>query len=175
MKRIALAAALLALAGCSGEPVSVPDFMDISRQVLRFAEADARQNQPGREADGPLYVNVNSFRTAAAKATGQDVPFDSVSRALGEPTQAVLEQALLCDTVGFGGCWVRKYGIWVNLNLVRHAGDELTAYVRSTSTHRAQRPTDFCDRVWTLDFRREGGRWRLAERELQRDCREPAD
>jgi len=175
MKRIALAAGLLPLllAGCSGEPVTMSEFLSISREILTFAEADARQNQPGRLSDGPLYVNLNSFRVAARRVTGENISEDSISVALGEPTQAVLEQVLLCDTVSFGGCWVRKYGVWVNLNLVRHSGDELTAYVRSTSTNRGMRPTDFCDRVWTMDFRREGGRWRQTGRELQRDCREP--
>ena len=178
MKRIVFAAALLLplLAGCSGDPVPMSEFVPVARQVLAFAEIVARQNQPGRGADGPLYVHVLSFRNAANKVTGATLSEDSMSRALGEPTHAVLEQALLCDTEqGFGGCWVRKYGVWVNLNLVRHAGDELTAHVRSTSTNRSLRPTDFCDRVWTLDFRREGGQWRLAERRLRRDCREPED
>lgn len=178
MKRTVFAAALLLplLAACSGDPVPMSEFVRVARQVLAFAEQDARQNQPGRAADGPLYVNVSSFRTAANKITGEDVSEDSMSRALGEPVHAALEQALLCDTTSsFGGCWVRKYGIWVNLNLVRRSGDEMTAHVRSTSTHRAQRPTDFCDRVWELDFRRENGQWRLADRTLRRDCREPAD
>lgn len=166
----------LLLAGCVGEPVPFPEFAGIARQVLAFAENDARQNQPGRVADGPLYVNVLSFRTAANKVTGEVISEDSMSRALGEPTHALLEQALLCDTEqGFGGCWVRKYGVWVNLNLVRRAGDELTAHVRSTSTDRRFRPSDFCDRVWTLNFRRQGGEWRLAERRLRRDCRQPED
>lgn len=171
MKRILLAAALL-LAACSGEQPTEAEFFDISRQILRFAEQDARQNQPGRPAEGPLYVNLNSFRTAATKVTGAAVPEDSMSRVLGEPTHAVLEQVLLCDAEsGFGGCWVRKFGVWVNLNLVRQAGDELTAHVRSTSTDRRSLPSDFCDRVWTLEFRREGGQWRMAERRLRRDCR----
>ena len=176
MKRTVLAAVLplLFLAGCSGERPTAPEFFGIARQILEFAERDARQNQPGRVSDGPLYVNVSSFRTAANKATGLELTEDSVSRALGEPTHALLEQVLLCDMdQGFGGCWVRKYGVWINLNLVRMGGDGLTAFVRSTSTNRAQRPTDFCDRVWVLTFRKEGGQWRMAEQRLQRDCRDP--
>jgi hypothetical protein len=176
MKRSVLAAALvlpLLMAGCAGEPVPPAEFMPVARQVLAFAEQDARQNQPGRVADGPLYVNVMSFQTAASKVTGEEISLDSMSRALGEPTQAILEQALLCDTMSqFSGCWVRKYGVWINLNLVRRSGDEMTAHVRSTTTNRAQRPSDFCDRVWTMDFRREGAGWRLAERRLRRDCRQ---
>ena len=174
MKRIASAAALLLLAAsCSGADPTLPEFYDVARQVLRFAEDDARRNQPGRVADGPLYVNVNSFRHAARRVTGESVSEDSMSRVLGEPTHAALEQVLLCDTTsGFGGCWVRKYGVWVNLNLVRRAGDEMTAYVRTTSTDRRRIPSDFCDRVWTLDFRRQDGQWRLAERRLRRDCRQ---
>lgn len=178
MKRTIFAAALLPLllSGCSTERVTVAEFTGIARQVLAFAEQDARQNQPGRVADGPLYVNLQSFRTAGTKLTGETLSEDSISRVLGEPTQAILEQALLCDTAsGFGGCWVRKYGVWINLNLVRRAGDEVTAFVRSTTTNRTARPTDFCDRVWTLDFRKEGEQWRLARRTLRRDCREPAE
>ena len=171
-----IAGLLLLLAACGGNDPTVAEYFDVARQVLRFAEQDARQNQPGRVAEGPLYVNVHSFRSAAHRVTGQQISEDSISRALGEPTQAVLEQALLCDTAsGFGGCWVRKYGVWINLNLVRHFGGEMTAHVRTTTTNRSALPTDFCDRVWTLDFRREGGQWRLAERRLRRDCREPQD
>lgn len=174
MKRIVLAAGVLQLllAACSGERPTMPEFLDVARQVLRFAEQDARQNQPGRPSDGPLYVNLNSFRHAAARVTGETISEDSISRALGEPIQALPEQVLLCDTIGFGGCWVRKYGVWINLNLVRHAGPEMTAYVRSSSTDRRRRPTDRCDRVWVLDFRRqEDGSWRMAEQRLRRDCR----
>lgn len=175
MKRTVFAAVLalpLLMAGCAGEPVPMSEFVPVARQVLAFAEKDARENQPGRVADGPLYVNVLSFQTAANKVTGEEIPLDSMSRALGEPTQAILEQALLCDTTSqFSGCWVRKYGVWINLNLVRRSGDEMTAHVRSTTTNRAQQPSDFCDRVWTLDFRREGSGWRMAEQRLRRDCR----
>ena len=174
MKRLAFAAGLLLLAACEGEDATVAEFFDVARQVLRFAEQDARQNQPGRVAEGPLYVNVHSFRSAAHRVTGETIPEDSMSRALGEPTQALPEQVLLCDTAsGFGGCWVRKYGVWVNLNLVRHAGDEMTAFVRSSSTDRRSIPTTWCDRVWELDFRRqENGAWRLSGQRLRRDCRQ---
>jgi hypothetical protein len=175
MKRIALAAGLLPLllASCSGERPTMPEFLDVARQVLQFAEQDARQNQPGRPADGPLYVNLNSFRHAAAKLTGETISEDSLSRALGEPTQALGEQVLLCDTIGFGGCWVRKYGVWINLNMLQHAGGEMTAYVRSSTTDRRRRPTDRCDRVWNLDFRKQAdGRWHMTERRLRRDCRQ---
>lgn len=172
MKRIILAAGLLLLAACGGPEPTQAEFFDVARQVLRFAEQDARQNQPGGVADGPLYVNLNSFRIAAHKVTGDSVSEDSMSRVLGEPTQAVQEQVLLCDSEsGFGGCWVRKFGIWVNLNLVRQSGDELTAHVRSASTDRRRLPSDHCNRVWTLEFRREGTQWRMTERRLRRDCR----
>ncbi|HEX2079503.1 MAG TPA: hypothetical protein VHG08_17380 [Longimicrobium sp.] len=172
MKRIAITAGLLLLAACGGDDPTPAEFFDVARQVLRFAEQDARQNQPGRVADGPLYVNVHSFRSAAHRVTGETISEDSMSRALGEPTQALQEQVLLCDTAsGFGGCWVRKYGVWVNLNLMRHAGDEMTAYVRTSSTDRRSIPTTWCDRVWELDFRRqESGAWRLSGQRLRRDC-----
>lgn len=173
MKRTLLAAALLPLllASCIRERPSVPQFMGIAQEILRFAENDARENQPGRVNDGPLYVSVRSFHDAAEKATGETVPEDSVARVLGEPIPAELEQILLCDTGGsLAGCWVRQYGVFVNLNIVRQAGSELSAWVRTSSTDRRVHPTDFCHRVWRLDFRTDGGEWRLADRTLLRDC-----
>lgn len=181
MKRIAIAAGLVLLplmaGGCSRDPVSLEEFTPVAREVLAFAEQDARQSQPGRVSDGPLYVNVNSFRTAANKITGAKITDDSMAVLLGDPIQAQMEQALLCDTTSqFSGCWVRKYGVWVNLNLVRRSGNEMAAHLRTTSTNRAQRPSDFCHRVWRLTFTRaaEGAPWRMTDRELRRDCGEPA-
>lgn len=184
MKRIVLAL-LLPLAACSGERATPADFYAVAPQVLRFMEQDARANQPGRVNDGPLYVNLESFRAASEAVTGTVLNQDSISRAVGEPTQAVLEQVLLCDTGdsistigggigglgGIGGCWVRKYGIWVNWNLAHGTPDRINASVRSTTTDRRRRPTDFCDRVWRLTFRKQGTTWSLAEKELIADCR----
>jgi hypothetical protein len=174
MKRIAPLAALvpLLLAACGPERPSVPEFMEIAGEILAFAEQDARESQPGRASDGPLYVNVGSFQAGAERATRQRVPQDSVARALGQPVHAAMEQVTLCDSLGTViGCWVRQYGIWINLNLVRVGGGELTAYVRSLSTDRRAHPTDFCSRVWRLDYRHEEGEgWRLAERTLLRSC-----
>jgi hypothetical protein len=178
MKRLALAAAVLPLllSACGGPRPTLPEFLDVSRQILAFAEQDARQNQPGRPSDGPLYVNLNSFRHAATRVTGETISEDSISRALGEPTHALQEQVMLCDTVGFGGCWLRKYGVWINLNMMRHAGGEMTAYVRTTSTDRRSRPSAWCDRIWVMDFQKqENGQWRLARRRLSRDCTQPRE
>jgi hypothetical protein len=172
MKRILPAVLLpLLLAGCIRDRPSIPQFMGMAGEILAFAEADARASQPGRANDGPLYVSVRSFQQAAEKATGQTVPEDSMARVLGEPIPAELEQILLCDTGGnLAGCWVRQYGVFVNLNMVRMAGSELSAWVRTSSTDRRVHPTDFCHRVWRLDFRHEAEAWRLADRELLRDC-----
>jgi hypothetical protein len=173
MTRRTLAAALLplALAGCIRERPTPPQFMEISREILSFAEEDARRTQPGRANDGPLYVSVRSFHAAAEKATGATIPQERLAEALGEPIEAELEQILLCDTTGtLDGCWVRQYGVFVNLNLVRLAGSELSAWVRTSSTDRRVHPTDFCHRVWRLDFRKAGEAWSLAERSLLRDC-----
>jgi hypothetical protein len=172
MKRILTAVVLpVLLTGCIRERPSVPQFMGIAQEILRFGEADARESQPGRVNDGPLYVSVRSFHQAAEKATGASVPQDSMARVLGEPIEAELEQILLCDTGGnLAGCWVRQYGVFVNLNMVRMAGSELSAWVRTSSTDRRVHPTDFCHRVWRLDFRHEDDAWRLAERDLLRDC-----
>lgn len=177
MKRISIAAGLLLLAACGGGGATPAEFFDVARQSLRFAEADARRSQPGRPSDGPLYVNLHSFRSAAHRVTGESISEDSMSRALGEPTQALPEQVLLCDTAtGFGGCWVRKYGVWVNMNLVRQAGDQMTAFVRTSSTDRSVVPSAWCNRVWELAFRRqEGGAWRMTGQQLRRDCTQEAE
>jgi hypothetical protein len=170
----AAAAALLPLllASCVRERPTVPQFMEVSREVLAFAAGDARESQPGRANDGPLYVNIRSFQAAAERATGESVSYDSMEAVLGEePIQAELDQILLCDTTGtLAGCWVRQYGIFVNLNMVQLAGSEMSLYVRTSSTDRRRHPTDFCHRVWRLDYRKEGEAWRLAERSLLRSC-----
>lgn len=173
MKRSPFAAALLPLllASCVRERPSVPEFLEISREVLEVAETDARRNQPGRVNDGPLYVNVKSFHEAAERATGETVDYEAVNQALGDPVQAELEQILLCDTGGtLSGCWVRRYGVFVNLNIVKLAGSEMSVWVRTSSTDRRAHPTDFCHRVWRLDFRTDGDSWNLAERDLLRSC-----
>jgi hypothetical protein len=172
MTRIFVAVLLpLLCSACVRERPSVPQFMQISQEILEFAEQDARASQPGRANDGPLYVSVRSFHAAAEKATGESIPEDSVAVALGEPIPAELEQILLCDTgTSLMGCWVRQYGVFVNFNIVRLAGSELRAWVRTSSTDRRVHPTDFCHRVWRLDYRQEGDSWRLADRTLLRDC-----
>ena len=174
MKRTLFAVLLLpvALASCVRERPSVPQFMTIAREIVDFAADDARRTQPGRANDGPLYVSVRSFHEGAERATGQTVDYDSVALALGDPVHAELEQILLCDTGGtLAGCWVRRYGVFVNLNIVKLAGNEMSAFVRTSSTDRRTHPTDFCHRVWRIDYRTDDGeRWHLAERELVRSC-----
>ncbi|HEX8395367.1 MAG TPA: hypothetical protein VF665_23660 [Longimicrobium sp.] len=177
MKRLfpalALAVALPLLGGCTGERATKEDFYAVAPQILKYMEADARQNQPGRVSDGPLYVNLDSFRRASSGVTGETLSIDSISMRLGEPTLASQEQALLCDdSSGFGGCWVRKYGVWVSWNQAYGTRDEIRATVRSTSTDRRYRPSDFCDRVWRLTFHKQGAQWALGEKELILDCRE---
>jgi hypothetical protein len=159
------------LASCGGERPTADEFMPVAREVLEFAEADARRNQPGRASDGPLYVSVRSFQQAAERATRTSIPLDSMERVLGDPVPAELEQILLCDTIGnFGGCWVRQFGVFVNLNMVQVAGNEMSLFVRTSATDRSVRPTDFCHRVWRVDYRKEDAGWRLAERRVLRDC-----
>ena len=172
MTRPALVLALALLAGCSPEPATVPDFMEVAGQLLRFAERDARAHQPGRASDGPLYVNLFSFRNAARTLTRQDVEVDSIAAALGDPVQAEQIQVMMCDTVGFGGCWVRKYGIWVNWNLAGGGAREIEASVRTMSTDRRVHPTNFCDRVWRLRFQKQEAGWALTDSILRRDCLE---
>ncbi|MBB4639133.1 hypothetical protein [Longimicrobium terrae] len=172
MKRLFLALALPVLGACSGERATPEDFYAVAPQIITYMEQDARQNQPGRVADGPLYVNLDSFRRASASVTGSALEVDSISLRLDEPTQASQEQALLCDTTsGFGGCWVRKYGIWINWNQAYGTREEIRATVRSTSTDRRYRPSNFCDRVWKLTYRKQGAQWALADKKMILDCR----
>jgi hypothetical protein len=172
--KLRLAATILAvplLAACTTERPTGPEFTDIAGEILTFAENDARTSQPGRVNDGPLYVSVRSFHAAAERATGGDVPLEGIERALGEPIPAELEQILLCDTTGsLGGCWVRQYGVFVNLNRVQLSGNRMTLFVRTSTTDRRRHPTDFCHRVWRLEYRKDEAGWRQTERTLQRDC-----
>ncbi len=169
-----LLAVLLALtAGCTIERPTEADYLAVLPKVLAFSEADARANAPGRRAEGPLHVDLKSFVGGARLVTKTDVKPEAVRQALGRPAVISVhaDSTLLCDQGDMvGGCWVREYGVYVHLNLMRWAPGELTAFVASTTTDRREFPTRICDRVWKVRYERVGTEWKEMERELRKGC-----
>ncbi|HEU0012156.1 MAG TPA: hypothetical protein VFQ45_00650 [Longimicrobium sp.] len=172
MKRAAPALAALLLAACSSTRPTREDYFEVMRQMVRFVEDDARRNAPGRVADGPLQVDLRSFRGGGFAVTRESFTDDDIAAALGRPiVRAEMEDVMLCDTVSsVGGCWVRQFGVFVHLNVARTTTDQVTALVRTTTTDRRTHPSDWCDRVWWLRYRKQGGAWSLAERDLRESC-----
>ena len=180
MKRIfapLAACALLALAACQPERHTPRDFYAILPQLVRFVETDARQEAEGRPAEGPLYIHTNSFAGGGWQLTRQRLNPDTVFAAIGraDAQSAVPREALILeDSAGFGGRWVRGYGVLLHMNLMKWDAEEMTATVTSYTTDRRRFPTDICRRVWRVSFREAGeGRWELGERELRKACDDP--
>lgn len=174
MKRAARVLFLLlaVIAACSPERPAPEVYLDALPRVIEFAEADARRNQPGQPAQGPLIVDLPSFAYGARTVTGVEVDTARLRAAVGQPFLnipfAQADSAMLCDEGGgIGGCWVRQYGVYLHLNQARAAGDRMTVLLTSTTTNRSLFPTHICDRVWRLIFLRRDGQWEMAERDLR--------
>lgn len=164
---------LAVLAACTTERPSAEVYLDVLPRVVEFAENDARREQPGQPATGPLIVDLPSFAFGGRTVTGANVDTARLRAAIGKPFVdipfAQADSALLCDQGGtVGGCWVRQYGVYLHLNQARAAGGRMTVLLTSTSTNRSEFPTRICDRVWRLVFLRRDGQWEMAERDLRR-------
>lgn len=176
LRRALLPLLLLALplAGCGADRPDTEDFLEVVPEMVAAVEAEARENAPGRPAQGPLIVDAGSFSGAWALRARTQLDSARVIEALGRPEAEVArpDEVMLCDESELGGgCWIRSYGVFVHLNVVRRADDEISALVTGTVTDRRAFPTWICERVWGVTFRRdEAGAWSLAERELRRDC-----
>ena len=165
--------ALAALAACGGGRPSKADYLALAPLIVQFMEADARANMLGQASNGPLWVDGKGFAALGGEVTGDTVSRESVLAAIGRGNDAEPRQVLLADEEsGFGGRWVREYGIYVSPNVGRATADQVTAFVGNYVTDRRAFPTDICDRVWRLRFRKGAdGKWALTDRELRRDCR----
>ena len=109
----------------------------------------------------------------ARLATLDTIGRDRVARALGGPfIAAVPDSTVLCDRSQMGsGCWVKQYGVFVHLKLMQAVSkDWMQAHVSVTTTDRRAYPTNFCERIWKLDFERAGTGWRQTKKELVKSC-----
>lgn len=165
---------LLPLAACGADRPGTEDYLQVVPEMVAVVEADARENAPGRPAQGPLILDAGSFAGGWALRARSQLDSARVIEAVGRPEAEIARpnDVILCDESELGGgCWVRSYGVFVHLNVVRRADDEISSLVTGTVTDRRAFPTWICERVWGLTFRRdEAGAWSLADRELRRDC-----
>lgn len=169
--------ALLALpaAGCGSNEPTESDYLNVVRQTVRFAEADARSTAAPGAATGPLFVDVKSFRGGSLRATGSVVDLDKVSRAIDRPFQATVpDSSFNCVNLEIGpSCWVPKNGVFVHLNLASRGPNQITMNVTSTTTASNFVPPVLCDRAYRLEFvkkNEKGGNWVLQEKQLTKSC-----
>ena len=176
MKRALCRLALVALpllASCSGARPSEADYITVVRQVIAFIQEDMNTHMLGRASDGPKWVDVKGFAVRARQVTGDSIPVRRMQDALGKPRIADPRQVLLIDDEeqgGLGGTWVREYGSYVSPNVVRSTENQITMIVVGYTTDRRTFPTVICDRTWRLRYRKEGGQWRVTEKELAKNC-----
>jgi hypothetical protein len=176
MKRIpfavaaALAAALLA---CAPPRPSEQDYLSVISRVMAIAVQDGQTHVSGEKADGPLMVDVKSFAVGGRLVTLHPVDRARVQRALpGRYVTATPDSALFCDQSELGsGCWVRGYGVFVHLKLMAaNSPNRMQAHVSVTTTDRRAYPTNYCERIWKVDFARAGAAWNETGHELIKDC-----
>lgn len=175
MKRLQLLSALLlagTVAGCGSEAPSEADYLDVVRQTVHFAERDARRSAPPGSADGPLLLDVKSFRGGSLRATGQVVETDRISRAVDRPFQpTVPDSSFNCLDLELGtSCWVPKNGVFVHLNLASRATDRITMHITSTVTASNYVPPVLCDRVFRLEFQRSQRGWVMQDSVPVKSC-----
>jgi len=193
MKRVRLAVpALLALAfaACGGADYTPRDYYALLPDLVRFADADARQNATaaGRPA-GPLWVDVKSFAGGGWQLTGQTLNRDTVFARMALPEAQRVEKpqdALVIQDTGTvaaspeavaglaGGRWVKSYGVMVHLNQVKSDSREIAATVTSYVTDRRSWPTGICRRVQRVTYQKDAaGAWKRVKNELRKGCDDP--
>lgn len=168
------ATAAVLLSACSAGRPTPEDYLQVVRQVVQVMDEDARAHPLGRPPRGPLWVDARGFAGRGLEVTGEPVTKERILAALGrgareaEPRQVLLAAT---DEDVLGGTWVREYGVHVSPNAARGTRDQITMLVANYRTDRRAMPTEICDRVWRLRFRRQpDGTWRLTERALTRQC-----
>lgn len=191
MKRVRpFALCLLAtLAACGGTEYTLQDYYSFLPDLVRFADADARQAATPKPPEGPLWIDVNSFAGGAWQLTEQKLERDSVMAHLGVPGAQRIdrpqEAIMLEDTgtvaatpeamAGFtGGRWIKGYGVMLHLNLVKADNREIAATITSYATDRGRWPTGICRRVQRVTYRKDpAGAWKRVRNELRKACEDP--
>jgi hypothetical protein len=168
------AAAAILLGACTGGRPTTEDYLTVVREVVSVMEKDARTQALGRPPRGPLWVDARGFAGRAAEVTGVRITKEQVLAVLGpDVRESTPQQVLLAssDEDVLGGTWVREYGVHVSPNAARGTRDQITILVANYSTDRRAMPTDICERLWRMRFRRQpDGRWTATERKLTRPC-----
>lgn len=193
MTRVRLTAPALlaaALAACSSTQYTPRDYYALLPDLVRFADADARQNATvGGRPGGPLWIDVKSFAGGGWQLTGQTLNRDSVMARIADPTAQRVEKpqdALVVQDTGTvaaspeamagfaGGRWVKSYGVMVHLNLVKADNREIAATVTSYATDRRSWPTGICRRVQRVTYQKDAaGAWKRVKNELRKGCDDP--
>jgi hypothetical protein len=193
MTRVRLTAPALlaaALAACSSTEYTPRDYYALLPDLVRFADADARQNATvgGRPA-GPLWIDVKSFAGGGWQLTGKTLDRDTVMARIADPAAQRVEKpqdALVVQDTGTvaaspeamagfaGGRWVKSYGVMVHLNLVKADNREIAATVTSYATDRRSWPTGICRRVQRVTYQKDAaGAWKRVKNELRKGCDDP--
>jgi hypothetical protein len=155
-----------ALAGCLPDPPSAEEYLSVIRSTVEYVEADARRSapgDPGETPDGPLYVDTRSFAGGAQRIIFKPMDEATLAKNVGRPFEPAIhpDSVLLCDQGGLSsGCWVKRYGVAMKLNLVEQIDDRMNAHVVSWATDRSVFPTRICERVVKVMFRKQGTAWR---------------
>jgi hypothetical protein len=156
---------LAALAACGGDRPAPEAYLAVIRGTVEWVEADARRNapgDPGENPDGPLYLDTRSFAAGAQRVTFQAMDEPTLARGVGRPFEPAIhpDSVLLCDEGGLSsGCWVKRYGVAMKLNIVELVDDRMNAHVVSWATDRSIFPTRICERVVKVTFRKQGEAW----------------
>ncbi|HYH83119.1 MAG TPA: hypothetical protein VEX86_25210 [Longimicrobium sp.] len=181
--------ALVPLAACGGREYTAADFHSILPDLVRFADADARQNIGPKRPEGPLWIDVKSFASGSWQVTGETANHDTLFARIANPAAQRVERPqhalVIQDTgtvaaspeamAGFaGGRWVRGYGVLLHLNLVKADSREMVVTVTSYATDRRKWPTDICRRVLRVVYRKnDAGVLRRSGSEVRKRCEDP--
>jgi hypothetical protein len=168
--------ALALLSACDPPRPSEQDYLSVLPGLVPQMDRDAREHPAGPPVDGPLIVDVKSFAVGGRLATLHPIDREKVRQALGGSfVSSVPDSVVLCDRTDMGsGCWVKQYGVFVHMRLMEAPSkDWMRAHVSVTTTDRRAYPTNFCERIWKIDFKRSGSAWKQTAAELIKSCDEP--
>ncbi|HEX2094228.1 MAG TPA: hypothetical protein VHG28_17625 [Longimicrobiaceae bacterium] len=162
----------LPASGCGSQTPTEDDYLDVVRQTVRFAEADARRSAVQGAATGPLLVDVNSFRGGSLRATGKVIEKEKVAGAIDRQfRETVPDSSFNCMDTELGpSCWVPKNGVFVHLNLASRAPQRITMHYTSTVTASNFIPPVLCDRTFRLEFVKRGTGWVLQDTVPLKSC-----